>query len=136
MRFPVKFKLTLLRKHIFDIIKSSDIPLNAKNISDRMKLHSNLSTIYRALDYMEKEKLIVSVALFDGTRFYCSGDRHSHFILCKECHEIKEFDKCSAGDMVKSLEKEYNYRITEHVFYFIGVCGDCEKVLNKKAIYS
>src|SRR3989339_746680 len=124
--------LTNLRKEIFSIIDHSDIPVNVKTITDQIESNPNLSTVYRALDYMEKKGLIQSIALFDGVRFYCSGEKHTHFIICRECHEIKGFDHCNADAILKSIENELNYKVTDHVFYFTGFCGDCKKTIEKK----
>ena len=128
--------LTELRKDILKIIKNADKPLNARKILDSMNSRPNLSTVYRALDYMEKHGFIQSIAFFEGTRFYYSMNKHAHFLLCKECHEIQEFEHCTAHKILGTLEKEYNYRITDHVLFFRGICMDCRKVIEKKARFS
>jgi Fur family transcriptional regulator, ferric uptake regulator len=124
--------LTSLRKEIYAIIDHSDIPVNVKSISDRLGSSPNLSTVYRALDYMEKKGLIQSLALFEGIRFYYGGSKHSHFIICSECREIKGFDHCNAETILNHVEKDFDYKITDHVFYFTGLCGDCRKAVEKK----
>lgn len=125
-------ELTSLRKEIFTIIEHSDIPVNVKSIIDHLSSAPNLSTVYRALDYMEKKGLVQSLALFEGIRFYYGGDKHSHFIICSECREIKGFDHCNAEAILKHIEKDFDYKITDHVFYFTGLCGDCRKAFEKK----
>lgn len=131
-----KPELTDLRKDIYNVIEVAEKPLSVKNILDVLEAPPNMSTVYRALDFMEKQGLIQSIAFFDGTRFYFSARKHTHFILCNECHEIREFEHCTAAMMQEAVAESFHYTITDHVLYFKGVCEDCRKVLEKKARFS
>jgi len=125
--------LSEMREGVLEVVEQSDMPLNARAIAEHLNPCPNLSTVYRALDYLEKRGMVQSVAFFDGTRFYYAGGKDAHFILCGECHEIREFEKCTADTIRENLEKEFDYRLTGHVLYFRGVCADCRAALVKKA---
>ena len=64
----MKTRLTELRKEISEIVNGAEKPLSVKAIQERAGAEPNLSTVYRALDYLEKKRYVQSVTLFDGTR--------------------------------------------------------------------
>ncbi|GAG89126.1 unnamed protein product, partial [marine sediment metagenome] len=87
----MKLKLTVLRKEILEVIDNAEKPLNAKIVGKRIKSEPYLSTIYRALDFLETKNLIHSVS-FSGVKFYFTSKQgNGHFLVCKECREILEF---------------------------------------------
>ncbi len=128
----MKSRLTDLRKEILDVIDEAEKPLNVKLIQKRLKFQPNLSTIYRALDYLDTKKLIHSVS-FSGVKFYFTSKKgNGHFLMCKECREILEFEDCVAKKLQRVIQRKYNYAITDHVLYFEGLCAACQNHLNKK----
>ena len=127
-------RLTELRKEIAGIVRDAEKPINVRTILDRLYSQPNLSTIYRALEFLEKKNYVQSVSLFDGTRLYYGRERHVHFVVCEECREIIEFDVCAAKKIQEMIEEEYKYTVTDHVLYFKGYCRDCRKVREKKAL--
>jgi len=128
----MKSRLTDARREILRVIDEAEKPLNAKIIEKRMKSQPNLSTVYRALDFLEAKKFIHSVS-FSGVKFYFTNKKgNGHFLVCKECHEILEFRGCVAENLQKKIQREYDYKITDHVLYFQGLCMECQSYLNKK----
>ncbi len=127
--------LTQLRSEILDMINRSQVPINAKSIHTNLSAMPNLSSVYRALDFLQKASHIQSISIA-GTNFYFTEDKHGHghFIFCNECHEIKQFDDCVLDDLQKKLEKKYNYSITSHIVYFNGFCPECRKYREKKSM--
>jgi Fur family ferric uptake transcriptional regulator len=129
----MKTRLTDLRKEILGVVDKAEKPLSTKMIEMRIKSTPNLSTIYRALDFLETKKFIRSVS-FSGVKFYFSNkEGNGHFLFCKECHEILEFADCVVANLQKKIQKQYDYKITDHVLYFQGLCPECQNYLNKKA---
>ncbi len=129
----MKQRLTKLRKAVLEVINDADKPLNVKVIKKRMRVPSDLSTIYRALDFLEKNRFVNSVS-FSGVKFYFTGTKgNGHFLICQECHEILEFGGCVAENIRKKIQKKYDYRIADHVLYFTGLCPECQSHLDKKA---
>lgn len=121
-------RLTGYRKEILEIVTEVGKPLTAKTISEKMKSTPNLSTIYRALDYLESEKIIKSIYFSDDSKYYFLGEKHSHYLFCEKCSDVKEFDICYASKIEKNLEMQFNYKITGHCLYFTGICSECQKI--------
>lgn len=119
--------ITKWRKEVFDIINSSDKPLRAEDIYKQNGLKPNLSTVYRALNYLEKKDYISSVSFEGNVRYYFAKNKHYHFLICKNCGKIEVFTECMANEIKKQIEERFNFEITDHVFYFKGLCNECKK---------
>jgi len=121
-------KLTSLRREILEIINNSDAPLNADSIHEMLKESPNLSSVYRSLAFLEEEGLIRSVSFECETRFYFSRQKEPvHFLHCKKCHKTEPFYECIADSLAESVAEDRGFTITDHVFYFIGICGECKR---------
>ena len=129
----MKSKLTEFRKEMLDTIRESEKPLNAKTVLNRMDSVPNLSTVYRALDFLVKSGLVNTVSLGRVTFYYKQPDHEGgHFIFCGHCNEIQAFQDCIAHQIKERIQSEFDYRITHHVLCFEGLCADCRKSLDKK----
>lgn len=120
-------KYTENRKKIFNLISSSEKPLNADQIYDRLRPDVNLSTIYRGIEYLQSKKLIRSVSFGSVIKYFYSSNQHKHFLYCEDCHEIMVFNDCAAEKLQKAVTKKFNFNIDDHVFYFVGTCEKCQK---------
>lgn len=126
---------TELRKEILNLIDQAEQPLTVKEIHDRLISKPNLSTVYRALEFLLKKGLIKTISFSLEGKFYYSGKKeHSHFIYCKECSKIEEFDQCFAENIQHSIEDKLDYKITDHFFYFAGICNSCQRIKLKEFV--
>ena len=121
-------RMTSLRREVLEIIDKSELPLSADSIHEMLDEKPNLSSVYRGLSFLEDEGLIRSISFECETRFYFSSQREPvHFLHCKKCHKTKPFYECFADSFAKRVAKNRDFTITNHVFYFIGICGDCRR---------
>jgi len=126
-------KLTKLRKEVLKIIDNSEKIISTKNIWKLLSPQPNITSVYRSIDHLESKEYIQSISI-SGIKYLISKKKkgHGHFIICRECKEIINFDDCVIQSLQKKLEKNLGYNITSHVLYFEGYCKDCEKALLKK----
>ena len=118
--------ITEMRKDILRIIEESDVPVTVKKIRELLKASPDNSTIYRALRYFQEKNLIKSLIFADNVQyFYSAGRPHSHFVLCRECRRMDPFDSCAAHHLQDKVEKQMEYEILDHFFYFVGICKNC-----------
>lgn len=119
-------KITPHRLEVLDILLSAKKPLSAEEIFQKLK-NINLSTVYRILDWLKKEKVIKEIHLkedFDRYELAERFSRHHHHFTCSKCGKIKDID-CSLIYGKKDLEKKNKIKIKSHIIEFFGVCEDC-----------
>ncbi|TYB93744.1 MAG: transcriptional repressor [Kosmotoga sp.] len=119
---------TPLRKKIYKMIEESDSPINANTIYKKMNDKPDQSSIYRALNYLEEKGMVKSLTFNTKINYYFTPKKHPHhFLYCKKCGKTESFDICFANKIQKKIEDTHYFNITDHVFYFIGICEDCMK---------
>jgi len=117
-------KMTRNREKILKIIEESKIPLTAEEIHKRTDV--NLSTVYRALRFLEMRKLIGSFNINEGARYFFKKDKHYHFIVCRRCGNLFPFEEC-ARELIDTLQKKYNFSEESHLFLIYGICKNCRR---------
>ncbi len=125
------YSLTNHRKKILELIKSREMPLSAKEIHKIVKRQINLSTIYRALQYLENNKLIEGFTIpckNEGTvRYYYKKETpHKHFFHCEKCHCFIHFTHCDLNTKISNFQKSSKNEVYEHILYFLGICNICK----------
>lgn len=130
------YKMTSQREAILKIfIKNKGNFITAEKLFTEVKeLHSktNLSTIYRNLDVLEKLNIVHKTPAENGNFLYlliCKNSHHHH-IICKGCGKSEVLDYCPLNDIKTSL-KNKNFTLTEHKLELYGYCHDCEKNTKK-----
>ncbi len=126
-------RLNPTREAILKSIQSSSVPLSARKIHESLDGSVNLSTVYRSLDHLEKNRFVQTISI-SSVRFYYSQSEHGHFLHCRECGEIIQFQECGVDTLIQSLQTTYNYRIVHHLTFFEGICQTCDQYLNRKKI--
>ena len=82
-------KLTKKRQQILNLIQSSDTPINAKFL--KSKVDFDLSTVYRALEFLEKNNYIFSFD-FENEKYYFKEENANFFIeIESKCFKINLF---------------------------------------------
>ncbi|MBF8984244.1 transcriptional repressor [Lutibacter sp. B2] len=129
------YKTTEQRKVILQVLVSNDQNLiSVETIlskSKEMNPKTNMSTVYRNLEILEKLDLLYKVIAENGMTLYklaCS-DKHHHHLICKGCGKTEVIDFCPLKSLIQ-LSKEKNFNLTEHKLELYGYCKDCE--YNKK----
>ena len=121
---------TSIRKELLEIINQSENPLSAADIYEKYGKKADLSTVYRAIRYLETEEMIEGFSIFccshEKMRYYFgTGKNHAHFLHCEKCHQFKRFDECIIEGIQTEIESKYHYEIRHHSLYFTGLCEQC-----------
>ena len=117
-------KLTKNRQKILDLISNSDTPINAKFL--KTKVDFDLSTIYRALDFLERNKLVFSFD-FENEKYYFKEENANFFIcdICKHIETVPEFSVSETQKEKSALEKK-GFSLLSHLSIFKGKCNNCD----------
>lgn len=85
-----------------------------------------LTTIYRALQALQKEKLIDVLRRDDGEAIYrlCGGEHHHH-LVCKKCGRTVEIEGGAIEKWADGIAKEHGFRDVGHSAEIFGTCSRC-----------
>ncbi|MDY3006428.1 MULTISPECIES: Fur family transcriptional regulator [Anaerococcus] len=130
-----KLRVTKKRILILEIIIANEEPVSAEEIFDICKKKNknlDLSTIYRNLNTMADENLLLKNTNSDGISYFQLNDiNHKHFITCISCNRRFILDNCPIHNIEDEIESETGFLIKGHNFEFTGICPDCQKKLKK-----
>ncbi|MCT4564429.1 MAG: transcriptional repressor [Maledivibacter sp.] len=130
------YKVTAQRKAILQVLSSNQSNLisveNLFNKSKEIYPKTNMSTVYRNLEILEKLDLVYKFTGEDGIALYklVCAKKHHHHIICKGCGKTEVIDFCPMNTF-EQLSKDKNFRLTDHKLELYGYCNDCQKSKNK-----
>ena len=127
--YKMKVRDTFIRKALLGYVENKGLPVSAKEIHSSGEM-GNISTVYRGLEYLEKNGSISSITLSCDcglVRYYYSCHNSKCFLHCRKCHNFFSVDVLAFSDAEKQIEKKLNFKISERVMYFMGECGKCSK---------
>lgn len=133
------YRLTVGREAILDVLSKFKGHLSAEDIY--MKVHSQypnigLTTVYRTLDVLSNLGMIYRLDFGDGRARYelaegPEGTSHHHHLICTNCNKVVDYTDFIdeevelLSETEKGLSKKYDFRITNHIIQFYGLCGKC-----------
>jgi Fur family ferric uptake transcriptional regulator len=87
-----------------------------------------LTTIYRALQGLQKENLVDLLRREDGEAIYrLCRQTHHHHLVCKECGSTIEIEGDALERWVEVVAKEHGFREAEHSADIFGICSKCPR---------
>lgn len=135
------YRLTPGREAILDILSKSEGHLSAEDLY--MKLHPKypnigLTTIYRTLDVLANLGLILKFDFGDKRARYelaegPKGAQHHHHLICTSCKRVIDYtdfideEVKLLNETEKGLCQKYEFKITNHLIQFYGLCKICAK---------
>jgi len=127
-------KITRHRLAILSLLEASATPMSAEDIYRQLNYgnsHVSLSTVYRNLERMLADDLIIKQGMLDNKIQYSfRRDTHSHHVICLECHKMISITKCPLDILASQLIKDEGFYLTDHHMELYGYCQEC-RLLNK-----
>lgn len=123
-------KYSRQREVIMDFLKTrKDHPTADIVYTNVRQQYPNISlgTVYRNLTLLADIGEIQRLRVGDGVdHFDADISPHYHFV-CTECGSVVDLVMDNIDDIVDIAGMNFDGRITGHVTYFYGICGDCCK---------
>jgi Fur family ferric uptake transcriptional regulator len=124
-------RLTSARAIILETINSDQKHWTVQEVYEAAKpqLPSlNLSTVYRALDYLSSQGLISVSDLGAGTPVYeVIQDVPHHHLVCRECGHVFEIPHKAVDDFFARISRDNEFEVsTKHLILF-GTCKACQE---------
>ncbi len=121
------YKVTRQREAILRVFQGAEKALmTAQELFNRVILEhpgTNFSTVYRNLEILLQEGIIVKVELDREAAYYelSSNGEHHHHLICKGCGSIRPTKYCP----FKEGLSEDGFMPVEHRFEVYGYCRTC-----------
>ncbi len=121
---------TRITKILLELFSKNKKPLSALEIIEhtaKTVKTVNKTTIYRALETLEKKGIINILMFKDGARRYESANLpHHHHIICEKCSRTEDISLDSGtSEIERRVAKTKNFTITGHSIEFYGICKKC-----------
>jgi Fe2+ or Zn2+ uptake regulation protein len=126
-------RFSAVRNFILNLLNKSKKPLSVFDLQKQFKkkkLSANKTTLYRELNSLKKEGIILEVQLKNNKRWYEPAQRHHHHhIVCLKCDKVEDFVGCDSKKLInEALKQAPDFaEITNHNFDFFGLCKSCAK---------
>ncbi len=135
------YRLTVPRQAILDVLAKTTEHLSAEEIYLEVhKVHPaiGLTTVYRTLELLVQKGIVFRFDFGDRRARYelaenPKGIGHHHHLVCTGCGRIVDYTDFIEDEIellkqtTNGLEKKYNFKITNHLIQFYGLCEDCAK---------
>ena len=123
-------KMTRYREALLDMFENEPYPISVLDILDYLSargMEPNKTTVYRELDFLMKEGLIIEVEFGDGRKRYERADLpHHHHLICKNCKRVEDVEvDVDVRSVEKRIARQHGFKDVEHVIEFFGLCRGC-----------
>ena len=126
-------KLTKIRKAIVKMFIPGHNLMTAMQTMKELKnsgIVVNKTTVYRELDFLVRNNILIEVNLHPGVVHYESAlQPHHHHITCNSCGDIKDIETKELSSSMKKLESKVageGFEISDHSLEFYGLCVNCK----------
>ena len=123
------FRVTKIRSMMVEALARA--PLSVQEIQTylaKSKLTANKTTVYRALTFLQDEKLIREIQLSGEKkkRYELATDEHHHHVVCVKCDRIEDVAmKKELEQQEKYIARNQKFKILNHSLEFYGICKTC-----------
>lgn len=122
--------LHVLAEHKSQHMTAEEIYLKVKEKHPEI----GLATVYRTIQLLLDLRIIDTLNLNDGViRYELGGSEdkhHHHHLICEVCGKVLEVDDDLLENVEAICENKFDFKITNHVVKFYGICSSCKEQKN------
>ena len=86
----------------------------------------NTSTVYRTLDRLADDGLVLRTDLGAGRSYYEPAREHPHHhVVCERCGAVSHLHAGALGDLAARIDDETGFALGGREISFFGLCPDC-----------
>ncbi|HXM54184.1 MAG TPA: transcriptional repressor [Candidatus Dormibacteraeota bacterium] len=93
---------------------------------------ADFSTVFRAMQALERTGVVDQVDLGDGKARYETRREHHEHIRCTVCGSVAEVPGCVVEDAMSQIQRRTGYRVSSHQVVFSGVCRPCRAAARRE----
>ncbi|MDJ0554788.1 MAG: Fur family transcriptional regulator [Microcoleaceae cyanobacterium MO_207.B10] len=124
----MKTNRTRSQERVLKLLKTQKRSLSAQDIYSelrRCKQPLGLATVYRSLDSLKQEGVVIVRTLANGESVYSCLQQDQHHLTCVKCGTSILINECPVHDFEDKLQESHNFKIFYHTLEFFGMCDRC-----------
>lgn len=134
-------RLTAQRAVIWEILSAEpDAHLSAEEIAARVRNRLpqvNASTVYRNLDVLVEDGLVLRTDLGESRAFFEPAHEHAHHhLVCERCGRVDHVHDDVLVDVATRIRERAGFRVGSREVTLHGVCRECADAATKGTRFS
>jgi Fur family transcriptional regulator, ferric uptake regulator len=120
-------RLSGARRVVLEALYGTDAPLSAEEIAEGVgKLPaSDLASVYRNLETLERLGLVQHVHLGHGAGRYVRAGREREYLVCERCGAQRSVPPEQLDGVRQAVRQSTGFAARFSHFPIVGLCGDC-----------
>jgi Fur family transcriptional regulator, ferric uptake regulator len=122
-------RLTKIKQAILDILSMHHCLLSKRELVEKLKakkIKPDRSTIYRELQFLSNNGIIIKNTISDIDYYEIPKDHHHH-LVCLNCNSISKVEMGNHLEkQEKLIAKQNKFNIINHSLEFYGYCHKCK----------
>ena len=125
------FRMTLARQAIIEVLCLGQKPFSAADIHalvTKRKIGADKVTVYRELEFLQREGIVVCVQFQDRNRRYeLSSLEHHHHLICQKCEGVQDIHLDEDLEtQERAIAIKMKFKVLRHSLEFFGLCQGCQ----------
>ena len=125
-----RLKATPKRLAILDILAGERTYLSPEDVWKKLKkrfTNMGLPTVYRNLEYLSNENIIIKVIYPDRKLYYyyCHNTDHHHHFICTNSKKVEDLAFCGMEAIEDEVKKKLKGNVISHLLQVFGFCKEC-----------
>lgn len=124
----MKSNRTRSQERVLKLLKTQKRSLSAQDIYSELRRCDRplgLATVYRSLDALKQEGVVIVRTLANGESVYSCLQQDHHHLTCVKCGTSILVNECPVHDLENKLEDSHKFKIFYHTLEFFGICDRC-----------
>jgi Fur family ferric uptake transcriptional regulator len=122
---------TKQKELIVNTIKKEKKEFTVKDIYEELNKSIGLTTIYRLVDKLVEEGILLKSISNDNTTHYqylskCEEENH-FYLKCDKCGDLEHVDCDCIDGLTKHIFKEHDFKPNKEHIIINGTCKNCSK---------
>ena len=126
-------RLTKLRRQVLELIWQSHRPLGAYDLLDMLSGSNQKRiappTIYRALEFLQQQKLVHRIATLNAFTGCGATSAHANsaFLICQRCQIAIEMEQSELQLAINIGAEQSGFSVSSANIEVLGLCSSCRQ---------
>lgn len=120
-------RVSVARRVVLEALFSTDDPLSAEEIAEGVGAlpASDLASVYRNLETLERLGLVQHVHLGHGAGRYVRAGREREYVVCERCGAHRAIAPQDLDGVRRAVQRATGFHAHFSHFPIVGLCGEC-----------